>query len=357
MESQHGIALFTLLVATVFAYMQANSKLLFVSSVATLVPSLICTRIPGLSNRQRNVCDENPKVIYCIREGYRMAAEECRFQFRKSRWNCTLLGETSDFDDKAIKGTREMAYTQAIISAGVVYTVTRACSMGNLSECNCDKKLTGTEKKKHYKGWSWGGCSVDLSFGLDLSSRFVNAREEKHNAFWLMNRHNSRAGRQVVRQKLVKVCKCHGLSGSCVEQTCWMALSSFRKVAERLKEYYHTALRVDALTGATSGGAKPEHLVLQSNNSKKPHTHSLVYLNDSKAFCNRDPKLRIPGTRDRICNTTGSTEEDHCDVMCCGRGHDTHNLTEVVQCSCKFHWCCEVKCHECVNNVIRHTCK
>lgn len=160
-----------------------------------------------------------------------------------------------------------------------------------------------------------------------------------------------------MRQKLVKVCKCHGLSGSCVEQTCWMALSSFRKVAEKLKEYYHTALRVDALTGATSGGAKPEHLVLQSNNSKKPHTHSLVYLNDSKAFCNRDPKLRIPGTRDRICNTTGSTEEDHCDVMCCGRGHDTHNLTEVVQCSCKFHWCCEVKCHECVNNVIRHTCK
>lgn len=96
-----------------------------------------------------------------------------------------------------VEGTREMAYTQAIISAGVVYTVTRACSMGNLSECNCDKKLTGTEKKKHYKGWSWGGCSVDLSFGLDLSSRFVNAREEKHNAFWLMNRHNSRAGRQV----------------------------------------------------------------------------------------------------------------------------------------------------------------
>lgn len=28
MESQQGIALFTLLVATVFAYMQANSKLL-----------------------------------------------------------------------------------------------------------------------------------------------------------------------------------------------------------------------------------------------------------------------------------------------------------------------------------------
>ena len=93
-----------------------------------------------------------------------------------------------------VAGTKEAAYTQAIISAGVVYTITRACSMGNLSECNCDKKLWG---KKSYKGWTWGGCSVDLSYGLNLSNSFVNGRQNRHNAIWLMNRHNSKAGRQV----------------------------------------------------------------------------------------------------------------------------------------------------------------
>lgn len=92
-------------------------------------------------------------------------------------------------------GTKEAAYTQAIISAGVVYTITRACSMGNLSECNCDRKLwPGKESKK---GWMWGGCSVDTSYGINLSSRFVNARRNTHDAIYLVNKHNNRAGRQV----------------------------------------------------------------------------------------------------------------------------------------------------------------
>lgn len=91
-------------------------------------------------------------------------------------------------------GTREAAYAQAIISAGVVYTITRACSMGNLSDCNCDRKLWGQESKK---GWMWGGCSVDTSYGINLSNRFVNARRNTHDAIYLMNRHNNKAGRQV----------------------------------------------------------------------------------------------------------------------------------------------------------------
>ena len=91
-------------------------------------------------------------------------------------------------------GTKEAAFTQAITSAGVVYTISKACSMGNLSECHCDRKWTGKESKK---GWSWGGCSVDINYGINLSSRFVNARRNRHDDIFLMNRHNSKAGRQV----------------------------------------------------------------------------------------------------------------------------------------------------------------
>ena len=149
------------------------------------------------------------------------------------------------------------------------------------------------------------------------------------------------------------------MSGSCNVQTCWKALPSLRQIAEKLKESYNKhAVQVRDMTSMTSGGRKSEHLVLHSDNSKKPQSHSLVFLNDSKtySYCLRDPNFRIPGTRDRICNKT-STDGDGCNMLCCGRGHNTHNLTEVVQCRCKFHWCCEVKCEQCVNNVVRHTCK
>ena len=52
-----------------------------------------------------------------------------------------------------------------------------------------------------YSGWKWGGCSRDVSFGLRYSERFVDATEDgrKKTARKDMNRHNNRAGRQVIQ--------------------------------------------------------------------------------------------------------------------------------------------------------------
>ena len=36
-------------------------------------------------------------------------------------------------------GSKETAFLYAITTAGVVHTVARACSSGNLTECNCDR--------------------------------------------------------------------------------------------------------------------------------------------------------------------------------------------------------------------------
>ena len=66
--------------------------------------------------------------------------------------------------------------------------------MGNLSECNCDREKWGTNSRK---GWTWGGCSVDTAYGMNLSRRFVNARHNTEDAISLMNKHNNKAGRQV----------------------------------------------------------------------------------------------------------------------------------------------------------------
>lgn len=155
---------------------------------------------------------------------------------------------------------------------------------------------------------------------------------------------------------MVLECKCHGLSGSCTTQTCWKALPSIRVIGERLKEYYYNAVRVSVITVDSNRGPKPEYLVLKSEKSRKPDSRSLVYANDSHTYCVRDIRLGIPGTKDRVCNVT-STSDGSCDSLCCERGHDTHNFTEVTQCRCKFHWCCQVRCKECVQNVVKHTCK
>lgn len=43
--------------------------------------------------------------------------------------------------------TRETGFVNAITAAGVTYAVTRACTMGHLVECSCDK-MTAKGKQR-----------------------------------------------------------------------------------------------------------------------------------------------------------------------------------------------------------------
>lgn len=57
-----------------------------------------------------------------------------------------------------------------------------------------------------------------------------------------------------------------------------------------------------------------------------------------------------------MCNLT-SRGMDSCEVMCCGRGYDTSRVTRMTKCECKFHWCCAVRCQDCLEALDVHTCK
>ncbi len=95
----------------------------------------------------------------------------------------------------ALLGSKEAAFTYAIIAAGVAHAITAACTQGNLSDCSCDKEKQGFYSKD--QGWKWGGCSADISYGLGFSKVFIDAREVKQNARTLMNLHNNEVGRKV----------------------------------------------------------------------------------------------------------------------------------------------------------------
>lgn len=95
----------------------------------------------------------------------------------------------------SFSGSREAAFTYAITAAGVAHAITAACSQGNLSQCGCDRKKQGYYNQE--EGWKWGGCSANIEYGIEFSSRFVDAREIRKTPRRLMNLHNNAAGRKV----------------------------------------------------------------------------------------------------------------------------------------------------------------
>ncbi|KAA8590874.1 hypothetical protein FQN60_001817, partial [Etheostoma spectabile] len=110
------------------------------SSVVALGASIICNKIPGLAPRQRIICQSRPDAIIVIGEGAQMGINECQFQFKNGRWNCSALGERTVFGKELKVGSKEAAFTYAIIAAGVAHAITAACTQGNLSDCSCDKE-------------------------------------------------------------------------------------------------------------------------------------------------------------------------------------------------------------------------
>ncbi|XP_029463865.1 protein Wnt-7b-like [Rhinatrema bivittatum] len=332
-----------------------------VSSVLALGASIICSRMPGLSPRQRAFCQTRPDAMVAIGIGAHMSTEECQFQFQHSRWNCTALGERTLFGQELKVGSKETAFSYAILSAGIAYAVTSACSYGNLTDCGCDHSKRGhfhdeeeEVEEEEERGWRWGGCSVNAEHGIHLSREFLDAREVKRSAWTLMNLHNNELGRKMLETFLRLECKCHGVSGSCTMKTCWVTLPSFRELGSALKEKYQTAVMVEAVLGRRQ--LQPTFLRLKlPHGYQKPAETDLVYLEASPSFCEADIATGSTGTQGRLCNRT-SLHEDSCDSLCCGRGYSTFQYTRSWQCHCKFHWCCHVTCSTCSESTHAYTC-
>ncbi|KAL8164771.1 UNVERIFIED_CONTAM: Protein Wnt-3a [Gekko kuhli] len=250
-----------------------------------------------------------------------------------------------------IQATRESAFVHAIASAGVAFAVTRSCAEGSATICGCDTRHKGPPGE----GWKWGGCSEDVEFGSMVSREFADARENRPDARSAMNRHNNEAGRTSIIDHMHLKCKCHGLSGSCEVKTCWWSQPDFRVIGDYLKDKYDSASEMVVEKHRESRGWV-ETLRPKYNFFKAPTERDLVYYENSPNFCEPNPETGSFGTRDRICNVT-SHGIDGCDLLCCGRGHNTRTEKRKEKCHCIFHWCCYVSCQECTRVYDVHTCK
>ncbi|XP_050088878.1 protein Wnt-2 isoform X1 [Anopheles aquasalis] len=326
------------------------------------ISSVLCSRMPGLTQSQRIICTESADAVVSIASGQLLGAIECQKQFHGHRWNCSHVWKKDMFGQIVAIGSKEAAYTYGITSAGAVYSILSACSQGNISTCGCNKKQK-TFVSSDSDTWKWGGCSVDIFYGMSFARKFLDAREIENDNRSLMNLHNNRVGRKTVKALLRTECKCHGVSGSCAMKTCWKSLPSFQAIGNAMMKKYRKAKLVHTIP---SQGASTLYLSLKRRGpnlqdavikrSQNPKRTELVYLQPSPNYCERNISIGILGTVGRSCNRT-SKNVDRCDLLCCGRGYDTHQNVRSWQCNCKFKWCCTVACDICTERKEEYTCK
>ncbi|XP_076822550.1 protein Wnt-3a-like isoform X2 [Clavelina lepadiformis] len=322
------------------------------------VKSITCNSIPGLVSKQHRYCSHNIELMPSIARGIKLGIDQCKYQLKNRRWNCSTLPlrrsrpnrKKGVFGPVLETASPEAAFVHSIAAAGVAHAVARACAEGSLTSCGCDKR-SRVEKGN----WRWRGCNEDVEFGIQVSREFADARDQGNDGRAIMNRHNNKAGRMVLRDKMQLKCKCHGLSGSCELRTCWWALPDFNEVGKKLKRMYLDASEMKVKHHQEARGIVAS-LVPKFQEFPPPQETDLVFFNKSLNFCNKNPRLGIEGTKGRLCNAT-SSGVDGCDLLCCGRGYNTAQKTRIESCRCVFEWCCHVECEQCVTPYEEHTCK
>lgn len=99
--------------------------------------------------------------------------------------------------------TRETGFVNSITSAGIIYSITQACSYGQLLDCTCERtagsSVVEPPPPETAEGrWEWGGCSDNINFGYRKSKEFMDDRFRRRSDLkTLLLTHNYEAGRLV----------------------------------------------------------------------------------------------------------------------------------------------------------------
>uniref|UniRef100_A0A8C2YQ56 Protein Wnt n=1 Tax=Chinchilla lanigera TaxID=34839 RepID=A0A8C2YQ56_CHILA len=284
---------------------------------------LLCGSIPGLVPKQLRFCRNYIEIMPSVAEGVKLGIQECQHQFRGRRWNCTTIDDSlAIFGPVLDKGMLLVRWEVGRRWGNSVRGPWGRVEIGNCSQ----------ERDFGAPGLSWGGAPSRVALRSAAASLPQTILDHMH-----------------------LKCKCHGLSGSCEVKTCWWAQPDFRAIGDFLKDKYDSASEMVVEKHRESRGWV-ETLRAKYALFKPPTERDLVYYENSPNFCEPNPETGSFGTRDRTCNVT-SHGIDGCDLLCCGRGHNTRTEKRKEKCHCIFHWCCYVSCQECVRVYDVHTCK
>lgn len=154
-----------------------------VSSLSTSTAHL-CSLLPSHVSKQLKLCKltgHSMNADEAVASGAQKALAECRNQFKSERWNCTHANGdhhllTSELAQSL--GNRESGFVHAIAAAGIVHSIATACSVGNLTDCACDKSRIGSIRQE--ENWKWGGCSNNIRYGMLFAKHLVELLDAVH---------------------------------------------------------------------------------------------------------------------------------------------------------------------------------
>nr|XP_046152639.1 protein Wnt-8a-like [Oncorhynchus gorbuscha] len=330
--------------------------------LTSLVLSMCCHVLYATAWSVNNFLMTGPKAYLTyassVQVGAQSGIQECKHQFSWDRWNCPE--SALQLSTHGLRSaTRETSFVHAISAAGVMYTLTNNCSMGDFDNCGCDDSNIG---QIGGRGWIWGGCSDNVKFGEKMSKQFVDALENGHDSRAAVNLHNNEAGRLAIKATMKRACKCHGVSGSCSVQTCWMQLSDFRDIGNYLKVKHDQAQKLEMDKRRMRSGNSADNRGAIADVFSSIARTELIYLEESPDYCTKNKSLGLQGTEGREClqgeNNLSQWEKKSCRRLCheCGLRVEERRIEIVSSCNCKFHWCCTVKCERCTQVVTKYYC-
>jgi len=171
------------------------------------------------------------------------------------------------------------------------------------------------------------------------------------------------------RNTMGKICKCHGISGSCTTKTCWQRIAEFQTIGGHLKTAYRKAFKIDSNTDRNGnslgrirkGIADSNTMPAKSSLSTMPGSR-LAYAEESPDYC-KSTSLGSNGTFGRHCSRrrgddVSPEERKSCRKICrqCGFRVKRQRRRVLNACNCRFKWCCEVQCDSCAIEELTYTC-
>ncbi|VDM59963.1 unnamed protein product [Angiostrongylus costaricensis] len=265
-------------------------------------------------------CRTQASTVIAAFEGIQVGY--CAGRMRFQQWDCSNVGHIMH-DPPILKyGYRESALIWALSSAGAAWGVATACAQGWIEDCSCGKRNVFRFIQS---------CSYSVQHGITASRKLLTRTPIVRSPLRTVEKHNLKAGRLAVKKTLIASCKCHGVSGSCQQKTCWKKTATLDHITDYLVDKY---ARSRMLTG-----------------DQKPKNSDLVFIEPSPDPCQQQT---ISG---RVCAWRNETHtQGDCGRICCGKGFQISHEVIQYKCDCKFVWCCKLICKDCLQHRWVSTC-